>query len=132
MSLLFPHLANFVKDITQESNFTSHTTGICLSVSLHHTCSSMRFRIVDSGVSHHIYSNVKAFVSLKPIQKSSVILSNNTNLPVHFCGDAKLNSKLFLQDVLFVPQFQVNLIPFGALTVTSTFIITFSENHCMM
>lgn len=84
-----------------------------------------KFWIVDSGASRHICSNTNAFISLRPIQNSTITLLNKTCIPVHFSGDVKLSSNLILKDALFVPQFQFNLLSISALTPTSLFIVNF-------
>ena len=47
-------------------------------------------------------------------------------------GDVKLTSDLLLRDVLFVPQFQFNLLYVSALTASSPFTVSFYSNHCMI
>lgn len=45
----------------------------------------------------------------RPIRNYTVPLPDKTSISVHSYGDIKLNDHIILKDVLFVPQFQVNL-----------------------
>lgn len=92
----------------------------------------MQYWILDSGASQHICSNNKASKNFKPIQQSTVIPPNNTSLPVHFFGDVALTHQLVLHDVLFVPQFHVNLISITFLTANTSLIVTFSQRNFMI
>lgn len=48
---------------------------------------------------------------------------------VHFNGDVRISSELILQDVLYVPQFQFNLLFVSALTTSSQLTFTFFTDH---
>lgn len=129
LSLLSSHLNKPPKaDDHASINSTSYTTGTCLSVSNTRICSSTKW-LVDSGASRHICFDASEFTSIRPIQRSTVILPNHTSIPVHFSGEVKLNNHLTLHDVLYVPQFQYNLLSVSALSNMSQLILTFFPNH---
>ena len=127
MSMFSTHLASSVKPNNhhQEAPTVSYSIGICLSISLNHIFSSTQFWIVDSSATRHICCSATAFVSLRPIQNSTVNLPNHIQIPVSFCGDVTLSSILTLKDVLFVPQFKFNLISVSALSCGSQLIVSF-------
>lgn len=52
MNFLSPHLSSPIKDTTRNSSSISYTIGICLSISMNHICSSMKYWISDSGASY--------------------------------------------------------------------------------
>lgn len=116
-------MSTFVKDSTPQQ--ASVTAGICLSTSLHHEFHSMKCWIVDSGASRHVRSNAANFISIRPIQHATVVLPNQTYLPVHYCGDVKLNTHMILKDVLLCPDFHYNLLSVSALTSISNLTVTF-------
>lgn len=80
---------------------------------------------MDSGASTHICYNAAAFISFHPIHTASVILPNNASIPVKFMGDIRLNSRLTLHRVLYVPQFNFNLLSVSALTNDSGLAVHF-------
>lgn len=85
--------------------------------------------IVDSGASQHIYSNANLFIRIKPIKHGTVCLSNGTHITISMSGDIQLCSSLVLKDVLFVPQFNCNLLSISALIKNTYLIVSFFENH---
>ncbi|XP_073119820.1 uncharacterized protein [Henckelia pumila] len=69
-------------------------------------CSSW---ILDTGATHHICCSLESFFSHKPIC-SRVTLPNNDQVLATHIGSVKLSENLTLHNVLFVPQFHLNLI----------------------
>lgn len=68
----------------------------------------------------------------RPIRNCTVPLPDKTSISVHSYGDIKLNDHIILKDVLFVPQFQVNLLSVSALTTTSLLTINCFPNHFLI
>lgn len=116
------------KPPTKDSTSNPYIAGTCFSVSLHPLYSSLNLWIVDSGTSQHICSNVNAFLFLKTISHSSVTLPNNITIHVSLCGDVQLTNQLILTNVLFVPQFGINLLSVSGLTGSTSLIVTFFQN----
>ena len=77
------------------------------------------------SIKKSLCSSATAFVSLRPIQNSTITLPNHIQIPTSFYGDVTLSSMLTLKDVLFVPQFKYNLISMSALTYGLQFPISF-------
>ena len=134
MTMLSTHLTTSSVKATeqQDSPSISYLASICLSVSFNSMLSSSFVWIVDSGASRHICCNANAFISLKKISNSRVTLPNNVSIPVSLSGDVKLSSQLVLKYVLFVLQFNDNLISVSALTDNSPLMITFFPDHFMI
>ena len=86
---------------------------------------SAQLWIVDSGASRHICSNANMFLSLKPVWNSTVTLPNNASIPIRLYGDVQIVSNFILKDVLFIPQFNYNLISVSSLTTTSGLTVIF-------
>ena len=126
MAVLSSHLVSSV--VTNDAPSTSCTTGICSSVSVQPSLTSMHW-IMDSGASTRICSNAKLFLSMRPIQSCAVILPNKIIIPVHFSGDIQLAKDLVLRDVLYIPEFHFNLISVSALTTDTDLTLIFSSRH---
>ena len=69
---------------------------------------------------------------LKPLQNSSVMLPNHTSIHVSLYGDVKISSKILLEDVLFMPQFRLNLISVSALTNDTRVTLTFMPDSFVL
>ena len=69
---------------------------------------------------------------MKPIQPTVVTLPDHSFISAFFSGDVKLNSVLFLQDVLVIPLFKFNLLSVSSLTLASSLIIHFFHNHFLI
>lgn len=124
----------FIKQLSSSATKEESTTavdsvvsGICSSVSVFSTLNDSSCWIVDSGASRHICSHANAFLELKPISNSRVILPNHEHVDVRFYGDIRIGSLLLL-DVLYIPDFRFNLISVGYLLNTSSFLIHFSRH----
>lgn len=130
MTMLSTHLVSSNKAIeSPEDPSSSLTAGYSYSITLNPQFNSTSHWIMDSGVSKHTYSNANMFTSLKHIKHSTVILPNNDRLSVSPCGDIQLSPHLILRDVLFVPQFQLNLIFVNAFTTDCPLIVHFFHDH---
>ncbi|KAL5821159.1 hypothetical protein ACOSQ3_023041 [Xanthoceras sorbifolium] len=133
MFMFSKHLTSSVKDSNdREASHTSYPTGICFSVSLSDIFSSNHLWIVDSGATRHICSQLQAFISLKAIHHVTVTSPNHVKIPVQFAGDIRLSSNLVLKDVLFVPQFKINLISVSALISGSSLTVQFLNDCCVI
>lgn len=100
----------------------------CLSVPMYCDTSSCCIWIMDSGVSRHICFNAKAFISLTKLHNATVTLPNGHVIPAEYVGDIRLNSKLLLRRVLYVPQFKFNLLSVSSLTTDSELIVHFHHD----
>ncbi|KAK6162879.1 hypothetical protein DH2020_002720 [Rehmannia glutinosa] len=96
--------------------------GTCLSITLDSTFFQSRFWIVDSGASRHICCNREAFVSLHPINHSSVTLPNHDSIRASFSGDVLLGGIVLLRDVLYLPQFKFNLLSVSSMATANNLI----------
>ena len=122
-------VSNILANPPIDSPSTSYNAGTCLPVSVNPKFSSPTIWIVDSGAPKHIYANAYAFLSMKPVHNCTVTFPNQTSIHVHFIGNIRLNSHLILIDVLFIPQFQFNLLSVSALTTSSPLMFTFFNDH---
>ncbi|RVX19233.1 Retrovirus-related Pol polyprotein from transposon RE1 [Vitis vinifera] len=66
--------------------------------------------VLDTGATHHVYCSLPSFVSSVPASNSSVTLPNGHLVSISRIGSVQLSPYITLTDVLFVPQFQFNLL----------------------
>lgn len=112
---------------TESEATTSYLAGTSSTISK--TLLNRKEWIIDSGASTHIFFSKDMFATLDPIH-TTVVLPDNTRITVHFAGTGTLFGELTLQRVLYVPQFQYNLLSIGALTTDTHFIVHFHTNAC--
>lgn len=65
------------------------------------------------------------FDDMKEISNTRVLLPNQSRIPVRFTWSIKLSDSLLLKDVLFVPQFELNVISVTSITSENTITIKF-------
>ncbi|XP_074301707.1 uncharacterized protein LOC141633129 [Silene latifolia] len=89
--------------------------------------------IVDSGASDHMTAHKSYFSSLRILSKPIVVgLPDGSTKLVHSIGDIQLHPLLILHDVLFIPDFKLNLLSVGKLLSTSHMLIHFSVDSCII
>ncbi|GMJ13708.1 hypothetical protein HRI_005040000 [Hibiscus trionum] len=88
--------------------------------------------IIDSGASRHICCSKAAFESLNPIFNSSVMLPNATIIKVTHASTVRLSPEFVLTNVLYVPDFKLNLIAVSELVKSSNLTVLFDKSHCLI
>lgn len=66
--------------------------------------------VLDSGAIRDVCNNFELFTNIKEIYNNRIRLPNQSLMQVCKRGDIKVNEKLLLKEVLFVPRFELNLI----------------------
>lgn len=87
--------------------------------------------VIDTGATHHICCSMSLFQTFRPIT-SKVILPNNFSITVTHVGSILLNDNLILHDVLYVPQFQFNLLSITSLTKCFSCSVYFVSDSCQI
>lgn len=66
---------------------------------------------MDSGASNHISGNLNLFSQLKALKGQNVVyLPDGTIKMVQYTGHIVLHSGFILKDVLYIPDFRLNLL----------------------
>ena len=68
--------------------------------------------IIDSGATHHMWTNSKAFITFRPMCDCYVTLANNYKIPIQGIGTIQINIQgyiLNIHDVYLVPSLQFSL-----------------------
>ena len=88
--------------------------------------------MLDTGATHHVCCSLPSFVSSVPASNSSVTLPNGHLVSISRIGSVQLSPHITLTDVLFVPQFQFNLLSVSALTQSHKYSVNFLSHSCLI
>lgn len=90
--------------------------------------------IIDSGATDHMCNNLDSFMTINKIHgpKHSVTIPDGRKVLVDFCGDIALMDGLVLKQVLFVPDFQFNLISVAKLCHDNCTNVVFNGDECVL
>ncbi|KAF7834783.1 Cysteine-rich RLK (receptor-like protein kinase) 8 [Senna tora] len=89
--------------------------------------------IIDSGAFSHVTGNLNFLVDAKkPRGKNTVQLPDEVNKIVELVGKVHITEGLFLENVLYVPDFKYNLISESKLTLQSGVQVLFNQGGCVM
>ena len=90
--------------------------------------------IIDSGATDHFCSNLQMFHTYKNIenQHTFITIPNGKKIQVTHIGNISLTKNLQLKDVLYVPDFQFNLISVHKLCQNLNCKITFNNQNCFL
>jgi hypothetical protein len=105
-----------------------HQSGIAYSLSN----STYGSWIIDSGASDHICSSLSFYDKYQAIAPIQVKMANGSISYAKFSGTVKLFDKLFVHNVLLVPDFSLNLISVPKLTQQSQCNVVFNGVHCLI
>ncbi|KAG7543853.1 Reverse transcriptase RNA-dependent DNA polymerase [Arabidopsis thaliana x Arabidopsis arenosa] len=83
--------------------------------------------IIDSGASHHVSYDKNLFESLSDGLSSAVTLPTGSNVNIAGIGVIKLNAQITLTNVLYIPEFRLNLLSVSQLTRASKSRVFFDE-----
>jgi len=121
------------------STSQSDNLGICFSPSTYsfigiltvarHTLSSATW-VIDSGATHHVSHDRSLFSSLDTSVLSAVNLPTGPTVKISGVGTLKLNDDILLKNVLFIPEFRLNLISISSLTDDIGSRVIFDKNSC--
>lgn len=66
--------------------------------------------VIDSGATDHICNNLKFFDAYHDIRSIAVRLANGNSICVNKASTIRINPDLVLKDVLYLPEFDLNLV----------------------
>ncbi|WVZ14716.1 hypothetical protein V8G54_012282 [Vigna mungo] len=106
---------SFIGNVLPISHFTNHVTWI-----------------IDSGASDHVSSSLNLYSSYKTIDPITVKLPNGQQTIASYSGTMKINDSLSISNVLYLPQFNFNLISVSKLTTVHNCQLIFLDNQCFI
>jgi hypothetical protein len=115
-----PHLANVTGIITPSTGVTS--------IASH----SKLCWIIDSGATDHVTSSVELMNPKYMPKSANVQLPNGSRLHIEATGSLNVTSNIKIDEVLKVPQSQVNLLSVSKLTRALNCTVTFFPDFCVV
>jgi len=88
--------------------------------------------IIDTGATHHTCHDLSWFTTYSEIQPISVTLPNKNIVEACHKGNVKLSDSLHIHNVLYLPEFVVNLISVSKLCKEQDCIVNFEANQCII
>lgn len=113
-------------------SFSSSTIGF-VGI-LRATCNvlSSQSWVIDSGETHHVSHDKSLFVSLIDSMNRSVSLPTGTDIEIAGIGQIHLNEYLILNNVLYIPDFRLNLLNIRQLTQDLGCRVSFNQGSCVI
>ena len=88
--------------------------------------------IVDSGATHHDSHDRNLFENLTDSINKSVTLPTGQNINIEGIGQIRLNEYFLLTNVLYIPDFRLNLLSISQLTKDLGCRVMFDEGTCLI
>ncbi|WVY97979.1 hypothetical protein V8G54_030130, partial [Vigna mungo] len=88
--------------------------------------------LLDSGATDHVCNSLKSFTSYQQITPIPITLPNGKIIHAHYKGTVRLNTKIYLSNVLYVSDFSFNLIYVSQLIATLNCQLIFSLSGCIV
>lgn len=88
--------------------------------------------IIDSGATHHVAHNKDLFFDFSASISTSVTLPTGLGVQIAGIGSIRLSDSLTLKNVLYLPDFRLNLLSVSQLTKDLGFRVIFDPATCMI
>ncbi|KAF7835631.1 Integrase, catalytic core [Senna tora] len=104
---------------------------------VHESYSSSAFKngnwIIDSGASSHISGDLSLFTTLNNVNnRNTVLLPDGSEKEVKYVGEVKINNRIILKGVLYIPEFHYNLLSVHILAETGNVQFVFNNSEYIM
>ena len=126
-------IANQVSTVTQvgHSLAENHKSGK-IYISSSFNSFSLGSWIIDSGASDHICASLKSFQNFNEIKQISIRLPNGQFSVAKHAGTVTFSPGFFITNVLYVPNFSLNLILVSKLVSTLKCVVSFNDSICLI
>ncbi|KAK2390516.1 putative mitochondrial protein [Trifolium repens] len=131
----YNHLVSLLNASNASSSKVNIASGHVTSGITNLTCSlnsSIGSWIVDSGASDHICSSMKFFSSYTSIKPIIVRLPNGNSSIARYSGTVEFSPSFLVKQVLFVPDFHLNLISVPKLCIDNMYNVSFNDDQCLI
>jgi hypothetical protein len=88
--------------------------------------------IIDSGASHHICASLSVFHSYSEITPMIIKLPNGNHVTTKYAGTIVISPIFTLKEVLYVPDFNINLISVSNLCHNAHCLVKFADTSCFI
>jgi len=129
----FTTTANQVNTTTQFGHSPSekHKSGK-INISSSFNSFSLGSWIIDSGASDHIYASLKNFYTFNEVKPISIRLPNGQFSIAKHVGTVRFSPDFSIIDVLYVPNFSLNLISVSKLSSVLNCVVSFNDLICLI
>jgi len=86
--------------------------------------------VIDSGAIHHVSHDKSLFLNLDTSVVSAVNLPAGPTVRISGVGTLRLNDDILLKNILFIPEFRLNLISISSLTDDIGSRVIFDKTSC--
>lgn len=120
--------------ITALPDMAFSTSSLCFVGILRATgnCLTSQSWTTDSGATHHVSHDRNLFLSLIDTLDRSVALPTRICVKIKGIGHIHLNEYLILNNVLFIPDFRLNLLSISQLTKDLKCRVSFDHSTCLI
>ncbi|WVZ04925.1 hypothetical protein V8G54_018271 [Vigna mungo] len=125
------HTQNYFPYNQTGTTFSPNTSFIGNVLPISHVTNHVTW-IIDSGASDHVSSSLNLYSSYKVIDPITVKLPNGQQTIASFSGTVQINDSLPIFNVLYLPQFNFNLISVSKLTTAHNCQLIFLDNQCFI
>jgi hypothetical protein len=88
--------------------------------------------ILDIEATHHVCYSLEWFITYNQIDVMEVTLPNGSSVQSKIHGRVQLNDELIVDNVLYVPEFAVNLLSISKLCSEMFVSLIFHHDHCLI
>ncbi|CAA7046104.1 unnamed protein product [Microthlaspi erraticum] len=88
--------------------------------------------IIDSGATHHVCHDKRLFSMLSENVHSSVTLPTGSGVQITGIGSIKLSEYMILKNVLYIPDFRLNLLSISQLIKDLGYRVSFDSVSCVI
>ncbi|CAJ2656892.1 unnamed protein product [Trifolium pratense] len=133
VNLLHASKSNNSNSSSSKVNIASgHVTSGITNLAYSLTSSTCAQWIVDSGATDHICSSLKSFSSYKSILPVHIKLPNGNASVARYAGTICFSPDFLVQQVLYVLDFNLNLISVPKLCLDNQYIVSFDNEKCLI
>jgi len=127
-----PSSSNHVHTSPASSSIFTIHSGISSSIFSCSISSKSDIRLLDFGANEHIVSSLHWFTSFHRIPTKLVNLPNCSSILVKYAGTIHFTPQFYIDNVLYSPSFNLNLIPISKLCNSLQCFATFHNNKCLL
>ncbi|XP_019171426.1 PREDICTED: uncharacterized protein LOC109166981 [Ipomoea nil] len=88
--------------------------------------------IVDSGATNHITCSLETFDEYYVVERDEVSLPTGELVAIKHKGNIRLESNLWLKDVIHIPSFQFNILSMSKLLQDTSYNMVFTSGQCLI
>ena len=88
--------------------------------------------VISTRHGHHICHDIHMLMNVQSIQEGTVTLANGEARTASVMGEVDLHGALILQNVLFVPEFRVNVVSVAALMASRELMVQFGSGKTLI